>query len=96
MSARIDIGGGHEIEFVSYNGDEKAAINDYHHSADGKTACQGFISFRGGAWAKKFENNPDHQAWDVQSFEPLSITPSVLCRSCGDHGHITNGKWVKA
>ncbi len=92
---RINIGGGHEIEFVSYKNDARAAINDYHIKPDGEP-CSGFISFRNGAWAKEFEGNPDHQSWEVQSWEPLTITPSLLCRVCGDHGFITNGRWVKA
>jgi hypothetical protein len=91
MSERIDIGGGHEIEFVSFEDDPKTAINDYHKKPDG-TPCQGFVSFKGGAWAKQF---PD-SGWDVISLEPLTLSPSLLCRTCGDHGHIRNGKWEKA
>lgn len=34
-----------------------------------------------------------HALWQVQSEEPLTLKPSVLC-SCGWHGFITNGKWV--
>lgn len=94
-AARINIGGGHEIEFVSYKGAEKVAINDYHKTSDGKP-CQGFIPFRGNAWADQFKDSPDYQSWEVHSIEPLTITPSLLCRSCGDHGFITNGKWVKS
>lgn len=30
--------------------------------------------------------------WDVESWEPLTISPSVLC-SCGDHGFVRNGRW---
>lgn len=33
--------------------------------------------------------------WQVQSWEPLTISPSVLC-SCGDHGFIRNGRWEPA
>lgn len=32
--------------------------------------------------------------WDVLSVEPLTLSPSLLCRVCGHHGFITNGKWV--
>jgi hypothetical protein len=34
--------------------------------------------------------------WTLVSEEPLTLTPSVLCRSCGHHGFITDGKWVPA
>lgn len=33
--------------------------------------------------------------WQVESWEPLTISPSVLC-SCGDHGFIRNGRWEVA
>jgi hypothetical protein len=33
--------------------------------------------------------------WDVMSWEPLHIEPSVLC-ACGDHGFIRNGRWQPA
>jgi hypothetical protein len=39
--------------------------------------------------------DPEHR-WTVVSFDPLTITPSVLCRTCGDHGYITEGRWVAA
>lgn len=94
MSNLIDIGHGHAIQFVSFDGDEHAAINDYLHRKDG-TPCSGFIPFAGHKWEEAFPQSAI-EVWDVQSLDPLTITPSVLCRTCGDHGHITNGKWVPA
>jgi hypothetical protein len=90
----IDIGGGHWIKLCDYKG-EVAALNDYHLRPDG-TVCAGFISFRGRSWSKQFEHSPAHQAWDVISENPLHLEPSLLCRACGDHGFIRNGRWVKA
>jgi len=37
----------------------------------------------------------EYPRWQVHSWEPLTISPSLLC-SCGDHGFIREGKWVKA
>jgi hypothetical protein len=34
-------------------------------------------------------------AWTVESWEPLTCSPSLLCH-CGDHGFIRGGKWVRA
>lgn len=34
--------------------------------------------------------------WRVVSWEPLMLEPSLLCRVCGDHGFVKNGKWVPA
>ena len=38
---------------------------------------------------------PKTAAWNVECWEPLTLSPSLLC-SCGDHGFIRNGKWVRA
>lgn len=32
--------------------------------------------------------------WVIQSVDPLTVTPSILCTDCGCHGFITDGKWV--
>lgn len=34
--------------------------------------------------------------WQVNQWEPLTLSPSLLCRTCGDHGFIRDGKWVPA
>lgn len=34
--------------------------------------------------------------WDLVSFDGLTVTPSLLCYSCGAHGFIRDGKWEKA
>lgn len=34
--------------------------------------------------------------WEVQSWEPLTLHPSLLCRSCGLHGWIRDGAWIPA
>lgn len=91
----IDIGEGHSIKFVSYKDDEKTAIQDHHLTKDGKP-CKGFVPFEGGAWASEFKEVKNYQAWKVESLEPLTLSPSLLCTVCGDHGFIREGKWVKA
>jgi len=41
---------------------------------------------------------PDSDRWQVVSWEPLSLTPSVHCDpaegGCGLHGWITDGRWM--
>lgn len=34
--------------------------------------------------------------WQVVSWEPLTLSPSILNRVCGWHGFIRDGKWVTA
>lgn len=36
------------------------------------------------------------QRHSLISRDPLHVEPSILCRSCGDHGFIREGKWVSA
>lgn len=31
--------------------------------------------------------------WRVESFDPLSLSPSLLCTSCGLHGFVRGGAW---
>jgi hypothetical protein len=31
--------------------------------------------------------------WQVESWDPLTISPSILCGSCGHHGYIRQGRW---
>ena len=60
--------------------------------------CWSSVHFRGpvqqalaarGVW-------PEHPSWEVVSWEPLTLAPSLLCRLCGDHGFIRDGRWVPA
>lgn len=92
----VDIGGGHSIHFVGYEGDPHAGMNDRHMRPDNGKPCEGFISFTGSPWSNLFTGDGAIETWDIVSLEPLTLTPSLLCRICGDHGHITNGRWVPA
>lgn len=46
-----------------------------------------------------FENAPNSvkgPRWHLVSGDPLTIEPSILCRTCGLHGWIRQGRWVPA
>lgn len=34
--------------------------------------------------------------WKLESEEPLTLSPSLLCPVCQHHGFIRDGKWVPA
>lgn len=34
--------------------------------------------------------------WTIEQFEPLTLSPSLLCRICGHHGFVRNGCWAPA
>lgn len=42
----------------------------------------------------------DYPRWQVESWDPLTVSPSLLCTpgklGCGDHGFIRQSKWVRA
>lgn len=38
---------------------------------------------------------PAEAKWQLESIEPLTISPSLLC-PCGHHGFIRQGRWVPA
>jgi hypothetical protein len=52
--------------------------------------CGGSINFTNSTIAQK----EGRSMWTVSSWEPLTLTPSILCGCGGQHGHITNGKYV--
>lgn len=87
-----DIGDGHSIEPAYFN-DELAGIRYRHFNEEGKT-CEGWLPITGNSWANGFGGSI--MTWEIEVEEPLTLSPSVLCRICGDHGFIQNGKWVKA
>ncbi|HSU34345.1 MAG TPA: hypothetical protein VLJ88_01670 [Propionibacteriaceae bacterium] len=94
MSSWRDIGGGHEISF--YTGEDDAVrigLLDRHHKPDG-TPCNGpgSVPFD----VPENANTPDRARWQLVSVEPLTLSPSLLCQLCGDHGFIRDGKWVVA
>lgn len=38
----------------------------------------------------------EDDGWDVLSVNPLTLSPSLLCKACGHHGFIRQGRWVPA
>lgn len=92
----LDLGDGHRIVFAMYGVDRRVGGTVMHPPVEGKCNGQGWVAFADRAWAKNFAGSPTFQAWTVESEEPLTLSPSIVCRACGDHGHIRDGKWVKA
>lgn len=93
MNKPLDLGDDHALTFCNYEGEERVAANVWHKKPDG-SECVGFIPFEGRAWANAFHGKID--TWRVEQDEPLTLSPSLLCRACGDHGFVRDGKWVRA
>jgi hypothetical protein len=103
VTEALNLGHGHTLRFVGwaperdlnpqYVGipdDPKTGAIVGHVKPDG-AYCEGFVWF----------DTPTNRAlahaplWAVESWEPLTISPSLLC-SCGDHGFIRAGRWEVA
>ena len=81
----IDLGGGIQNAEVRFYADDGRPGGLYyeHPCKDGKLS-PGWIPFEG------------PQAWQLLKLEPLTLSPSLLCRSCGHHGFVREGRWVSA
>jgi hypothetical protein len=101
----LDLGEDHALAFTSWKPDRElnpqwADLHDVerigaivrHKRADGGDCWSGIYFDCPVAW-RVF--NPQ-SIWAVESWEPLTLSPSLLCRICGDHGWIKEGKWVRA
>ena len=107
MSAdRIDLGSGHSFTFFGWAPDrelnpkhadlpdlEHAGLIERHMRPDGVTPCEGALHFRIEPHCSRLW--PGRPTWVVESLDPLTLSPSVLC-NCGVHGFIRAGRWVNA
>ena len=89
MLDTLDLGDAHVLTFVSYDANRIGATIA-HKKPDGSD-CGGWLPFAGRAFAPG-----EIAAWTVECDEPLTLSPSVLCRICGDHGFVRNGRWIRA
>ena len=94
MTVIIEIGEGRTLEPVEYAKDDPVRTVGYierHPRPDTGEPCAGFL------WVDaESEAHVDGPVWQVDSWDPLTLSPSVLCRSCGNHGFVREGKWVPA
>src|SRR5574340_450121 len=107
----LDLGDGHWLAYVGWwpdrsipsNAERYAGIADiervgatiYHVTDKTESGmCSGFVHFDTPEIARVFTNKSSR--WQVESWEPLTLSPSVLCGRCGDHGFVLAAKWVRA
>lgn len=105
----IDLGHGHTMMWVQWDPDLKlnpqyAHLADQlpvekfmavisHRASDG-TPCESAATIDTEITRQTGFRN--HALWQVESWEPLTLSPSLLCGRCGDHGFIREGRWVPA
>lgn len=101
----VDIGHGVTIRYAGWSPDrdlnpqydgipdiERHVVLVAHTTPDGRPCMSG--ATLDSETARRFES-PD-SLWTVVSWEPLTLWPSLLCRMCGHHGFIRDGRWVPA
>lgn len=86
MGKKVDIGHGVTISFTEYQGAIVGLIEE-HDSSGGR--CSGYVRFR-----VPQNDTTTRPGWTVESMEPLTLSPSVLCTTCQHHGFIRGGRWV--
>lgn len=104
---KLDLGHDHTAEVFGWHPDRQlnpqyAHLDDVdawgvqvaHRRADDPSRkCASFATFDGPA---QRETAPTQPKWTLESLDPLTLSPSLLCRDCGDHGFIRDGRWVPA
>jgi hypothetical protein len=88
---RLDIGGNHVLVLVTPDGSSEPSGADVEHLRPDGKPCIGWVAFDVAA----HEFLPAERKWQVESWEPLTLSPSLLC-GCGDHGFVRSGRWAAA
>lgn len=108
MTAPLDLGHGHTLEFTCWDPDLR--LNPQYeqfrhhlpvypwgaiveHLTPAGEVCRSAITFDD---VMQRAMVPDSHRWEVESMVPLTLSPSLLCATCGDHGFVRNGQWVPA
>ena len=84
-SVDFPIGHGHSFKAVHDAQDRFVGwIHTHPDARNPSVLCQSFCAVRDGYHVDV------HQ---IVTAEPLTLEPSLKCRTCGAHGVVVNGKW---
>ncbi len=86
-----DIGHGVSYQFTTNRDGQRDGII-YRHPCTPPNEQGSWVAFRG----RNDPNSPAGSGWAVESEDPLTLSPSLLCMTCGHHGFIREGEWVPA
>ena len=102
----LDLGDGHWLDWLVAAADDDTRVGAIITNTTDKTEsglCFGSVDWAPTTWAREHpEKLSDHERnrsrWTLHGAtdEHLTISPSVLCHECGDHGFIRDGKWIRA
>lgn len=100
----LDLGHGVTAVWISHGDHDRAGIIEYHQCAGGNCRdpqtggpgrCGGGVLFDLPGIAELF---PGRELWQVEQWDPLTLSPSLQCgcNGCTHHGYIQNGQWEPA
>lgn len=90
-----DLGHGHRIQITQPD----AATGIRHFVDEHKRPDNGLGCCGSGRILEPGQDRPpdgDDAYWALEAEEPLTLSPSLLCTECGDHGFVSEGKWRPA
>lgn len=105
----LDLGDDHKLWFTAFSPDrklnpqydgipdcEKMGAVVSHINKDTGAQCWSGINLRTPEMEELLRRGfyKESHVWSVDKWEPLTLSPSLLCKLCGDHGFIREGKWV--
>ena len=99
MPTKIDLGEGRSVKFFTVDGVNIVGATEEHPSAKDTSVHKAGEACAGGVYFDVPELPAGWkplQRWTVESWNPLTLSPSVLCTLCGNHGFIRESKWVLA
>lgn len=93
MRRPIDLGSGRLMRLA---GDSRSALRFLifeHPGRDDGGSC-----IASGRLLARGQPRPDdgHAYWVLESEHPLTLSPSLVCPECGEHGFVRDGRWVPA
>lgn len=90
----LELGHDHVLRLTKLYGHDDIIGGILEHKKPDGSACLGSFAFD----VPEYPTSElgDHPRWAVESWQPLTLSPSLECVDCGDHGHIREGRWVPA
>lgn len=88
----VDLGHGVSISPTVDRHGEHVGYIRRHPRGDGEGRCFSAVAID--TTASRLAHGPQMAYHALVSREPLTLSPSLKCRACGNHGHITAGRWV--
>jgi len=91
------LGKDHWLSWFTVAG-SRVGVHIFHPAPPGLRGCwgDGRLCFHAALWADVGQGSGNLWTLAGEPDERLTLTPSILCRHCRDHGWVTAGRWRQA